>query len=179
MIKDNVKVKELLSEADKINMTNFLCEGYFFTADDGSILYTPYLREINWRTAFFLYAVEGLTFEAQKDEDGNIITDGSGETSIESAYDCSVSDDELDALYKKVFTGRSKTYETLKSQLSIIENDVLDMVDFKKQQIIHTQKDTLTEYLNVISEKMSSIDFNAINAENKTKAAPGPDKSAL
>ena len=169
MIKEYVKVKELLSEAEKINMTNFLFDGYFLSGQNGEIIYTPYFREINKRTAFFLYAVEGLTFEEQKDEYGNAIIDETGESVMESVYDCSVTDTDLRKLYDGVFSSQNNTYAGLKLQLEQIDTDVRDMVEFKKLQIIHTKKDSLSELLSMFTRKLDSLDLNDLNLEESIR----------
>ena len=112
MIKNDVKKKKELTVIDRINMTNFLVEGYF---TDGK--YTPYYRDLNDIVAFFRYCVDGIEFE--KDE---------------SVYNSVINDPKLMELY---YESPNFLPPELRLQLEKIDSDVTDMVEFRKQCIIH------------------------------------------
>jgi len=145
MIKENVRVKERLSDVDRINIIKYLVAGNFTTDENGNTLYTPYFKKINDITAFFLYAVEGLTFEPNIDN---------------SVYESIIGDNDLYEIYD---FARERLF-----QYSEIDEMVKDMVEFEKQKIIHSysKKDSLSELLDAITEKVKGFDLGSINIKD-------------
>lgn len=135
MIKTDVKVKDFITIEERAIITNHLVDSYFMENDDGSLTYTPYMIDPALTTIFFLYCVEGIEF----DDD-------------EKVYDSVCADEDLVKLYTTTLsdnvdtnTSNGKMAKTIYS----IMNDVIDMVEFKKQQIIHNNL--------VLNKKMSEI----------------------
>lgn len=122
MIKNDVKVKKQLTIVEIIKMTKELVEGYFIGGE-----YTPYYKEINDIVAFFKYCVDGLKFD--------IVEDGNGKKTLESVYNSVANDSEL----MSMFNNLDEVYDSsLLSQIESIHTDVADIVDFRKQFIIHS-----------------------------------------
>lgn len=138
MVKENVKIKSSLPIIDKINMIKYLVSGYFINGE-----YTPYFKEINDIVAFFKYCVEGLEFESKEDENGNEVP--------ESIYEVVINDEELMELWER-------RYYVLKSQLETIYTDVLDMVEFEKQRLIHSSTSIDDKVLEILQKESRNKD---------------------
>lgn len=156
MIKNNVSVKTKMDEKDVIAFTKDYADGFFSEDEFGNVSYTPYMKDLQFKLLFYLYCVDGLTFES--------VTDEAGKEVMEGALGAIEDDKEVNDLFtgylKGIYKGRPLSY-----QLGRIKKDALDMVEFRKQVIIHSKKDALSDLLNVFSEKISSIDLSNFNPE--------------
>lgn len=142
MIKKNVQVKKSLSTIDKIMMTKELVEGYFVGGE-----YTPYYKEINDIVAFFTYCVDGVEFEYTEDEEGKKMR--------ESVYNAVTKDSQLLDIYNSL----DPNYDgTLMAQIEAINNDVSDMVEFRKQCIIHSSTPIDDKVLEILQKESRNKD---------------------
>lgn len=156
MTKTNLKVKESLSMEEKVIITNYLADSYFMEKDDGTIVYTPYMVDSALVIAFFLYCVDGIEF----DEDDEI-------------YEIVCNDSELLDVYTTTLSINPDDSENPSANLvriiNAIMNDVLDMVEFRKQQIIHNnpvQTNKILEILNVQAQ-LEKLKLEIAENENK------------
>lgn len=152
MIKNKPRIKGLLSADEmgeyirKIVAANFIEVTY----EDGTtrIEYAPYMREKAEIIMFYLYYIDGVTFESIKDEDGN-------DTGIlEDIYEEVILDDELIGIYESAFM-----QGLVGEQLKQISDYVDDIVDFKKEQLIHSFTSTLSDLLVTLNKKVGEIDM--------------------
>lgn len=142
MIKKNVQVKKSLSTIDKIMMTKELVEGYFVGGE-----YTPYYKEINDIVAFFTYCVDGIEFEYTEDEKGKKVR--------ESVYNAVTKDSQLLDIYNSL----DPNYDgTLMAQIEAINNDVSDMVEFRKQCIIHSSTPIDDKVIEILQKESRNKD---------------------
>jgi len=115
MTKQTITVKETISLVDRIDMTNLMVAYQFSTDSDGTETYTPYYRVIGELIGFIDNFVEGITFE--KDEDRFEVVSADVELMIAHQMFC-----EDNTQYKEIVT------------------DVNAMVEFKKAQMLQSQK---------------------------------------
>ena len=133
MKKNNVKIKGSLSLSDRIAITNIVANNHFSENEvTGEIDYTPYFRELSFINSFAEYVLDGVEFDEEDD-----------------IYESVISDIELNDLYDD-WTG---TFEYIH-----ICNYVNDMVEFKKQQLIHSKKSSLDSLLNTIADVVKKMD---------------------
>lgn len=133
MKKNVVKIKGSLSLSDIITISNIVVDNYFTVNDvTGEINYTPYLRELSFVTSFADFVLEGVEF----DEEDNI-------------YESVIGDKKLNDLYYDW----TRTFEYIQ-----ICSYVDDMVEFKKQQLIHNKKSSLDSLLNTITDVVKKMD---------------------
>ena len=115
MTKQTITVKETISLVDRIDMTNLMVAYQFSTDSDGTETYAPYYRVIGELIGFIDNFVEGITFE--KDEDRFEVVSADVELMIAHQMFC-----EDNTQYKEIVT------------------DVNAMVEFKKAQMLQSQK---------------------------------------
>lgn len=173
MIKTNTALKESIELVDKIKMTTELADSYFLKDEaTGEWKYTPYFADVNTITAFFLYCVDGLEFEPQQNEDGSVKVDEAGQPVMEPVYDAVINDEELFRLYTEIVEAaqeedreRYEAYEhkLLLTQFLSVLTDVADMVEFRKQQILHQKRDSVDEFFGALTEAVKSVDFSKID----------------
>lgn len=156
MVKKDVKIKEYINIEEKAIITNHLVDSYFVERLDGTIGYTPYMVDVALVTAFFLYCVEGIKF----DEEENI-------------YNTVVSDKELMDLYTTTLSVQLDNDEhpniKIVREINSIMRDVVDMVEFRKQQIVHSNSglnDKLAEILDM-QKQVESLRLEIAENENK------------
>ncbi|SHO53691.1 hypothetical protein [Anaerocolumna xylanovorans] len=140
MIKTNPGLKEITIDI-RGAITRFITDGYFTEFEDGSIEYTPYFRDRNDVLAFALFALDGVQYE-----DGDDI------------FESIIKDEEL--------ANKFKLYKNNGNYQSITE-DISDMVEFKKQQLLHKSKldeafESLNTLLGTMNEKLSQIDAKSM-----------------
>lgn len=142
MVKKDVKVKEYINIEEKVIITNHLIDSYFVKSLDGIIEYTPYMADVALVTAFFLYCINGIEF----DEEENI-------------YNSVIADEELMDMYTTTLSVKldDDNHPNIKliREINSIMRDVADMVEFRKQQIIHDNSilnDKLIEILDMQKE---------------------------
>lgn len=139
MLKKNPKLKDITIDI-RGAVTKFIADGYFTECDDGGIEYTPYFRNRNDVLAFALLVLDGVQFEDADDIYVSVMKDG-----------------ELVNLYND--------YTLIKKRH--IDEDVIDMVEFRKQQLLHKSKldesfESLTLLLTAAKEKLSQVDSNEL-----------------
>lgn len=155
MIKTDIKVKDFITMEERAIITNHLVDSYFIENDDGSLTYTPYMIDPALTTIFFLYCVEGIEFDVD-----------------EKVYESVCADEELVELYTSTLSGNldgnssnSKIVKTIHS----IMNDVIDMVEFKKAQIVHSNFIINNKILEILEaqEKLETLKLEIAENENK------------
>lgn len=183
MIKTNPALKDSIDFADKVKMTTELADSYFMMDETtGEWKYTPYFADVNTITAFYLYCVDGLEFEPQRSEDGSVKEDEAGRPVMESVYDAVISDQALFRLYTEIAAAaqeedreRYEAYEhkNLLTQFLSVLADVADMVEFRKQQILHQKRDSVDEFFGALTEAVKSVDFSKIDLAKLTEQMEG------
>lgn len=176
MIKNNVSLKKSLNLADKIKMTNELADSYFHqNTASGEWEYTPYFADVNIITAFFLYCVDGLEFESLRYDDGTFKMDDNGNPLMESVYELVIKDSELFPLYTDMMdaantadAGKFEAYEhkTLLTQFLSVLADVTDMVEFRKQQLLHQKRDSVDVFFAALADMVKSVDLSGIDFQS-------------
>lgn len=176
MIKSNVVLKDAMSLADKVKMTTELADSYFMQdKSSGEWQYTPYFSEVNIVTAFFLYCVDGLEFEKLPDENGNTVT--------ESVYDAVIADDEVFRLYTEIVEAareeervqfESYEHKILLTQFLSVLTDVADMVEFRKQQLLHQKRDSVDLFFSALTDALNKIDFSKLDLSQLASNLPVP-----
>ncbi|MBC5688221.1 hypothetical protein H8S37_04665 [Mediterraneibacter sp. NSJ-55] len=140
MTKSNEIAIRELTLIDKINMIDNIVSACF---TDGE--YTPYYYESSLTIAIALYCINGITFEEN-----------------ESVYDTVMADEQIKVLIDDIKEHNSDICE--------IEKHAIDIIKFKKQQIIHGS-DTLRklgEFLDVFVDALSGIaNLNIQNISNE------------
>ena len=91
MVKNNLKLKEKLTFQEVADFTKELVNACFDEDESGNVVYMPYNTEPTFKILFYLFCVDGLTFEdndmilelAESDEDLVDIWDSYKTLSIE------------------------------------------------------------------------------------------------
>lgn len=156
MKKETIKLKQFLTDTDMVGFIRDLADSYFSEDEAGNTIYTPYLARIQFRLLFYLYCVDGLTFET--------IVDESGETVLENILEAADNDEELARLFSNCNDGSYKDLP-ITAQLSEISADAYDMAEFKKQQLIHGRKDSLSMLIDAITAKVSELDLSKLDIQ--------------
>lgn len=155
MKKTDVRIKDFITMEERIIITNHLVDSYFIEDDDGSLIYTPYMIDSALTTIFFLYCVEGVEFDEG-----------------EKVYESICADEELVELYTTTLSDNldlDSSNNKIAKTIHSIMNDVIDMVEFKKQQIIHknsTLNNKLLEILEV-QKQLETLKLEIAENENK------------
>lgn len=176
MIKNNVSLKKSLDLVDKIKMTNELADSYFHqNTATGEWEYTPCFADVNIIAAFFLYCVDGLEFEPLRHDDGTFKMDDNGNPVMESVYELVINDSELFPLYTEMMdaantadAGKFEAYEhkTLLTQFLSVLADVTDMVEFRKQQLLHQKRDSVDVFFAALADMVKSVDLSGIDFQS-------------
>jgi len=156
MTKQIITVKETISLVDRIDMTNLMVAYQFSIDSTGTETYTPYYRVIGELIGFIDNFVSGITFE--KDED---------------RFEVVSADVEL-MIAHQMFCGDNTQYKE-------IVKDVNAMVEFKKAQLLQSQKPLNIE-VTTISKFDDAIVKFAETLENVVTTLPqlmGSDKLKL
>jgi hypothetical protein len=123
MIKNEISYKSVseltLNEKSLVVKTIYI--SHFTKKESGEEEYTPVFKEYGKVLAFAMYSLQGVTFEEDEDQ-----------------YECVMNDDDIHELYEK-FIERDEFWD--------LEQDVFDMVEFKKQQLIHKKDDSISKYV--------------------------------
>lgn len=137
MRKTNMKIKENISFADKVNAIEYIVGSHFSFDDDGYIDdYTPYFYGIATMEAYVKYFFEGLEFD-----EGEYI------------YSSISEDDEVMDLIKNF---RKENH----SIITFVEENVIDKVNFMKQKYLNdlsNKKDSLSNLLDVLATGITSF----------------------
>lgn len=133
MKKNDVKIKGSLSLSDRIAITNIVANNHFSENEvTGEIDYTPYFRELSFINSFAEYVLEGVEF----DEEDNI-------------YESVINDTDIYTWFSRWTDG---------NEFELINIDVDDIVEFKKQQLMHNKKSSLDNLLNTITDVVKKMD---------------------
>ncbi len=174
MTKKNIKVKDSITLENKVIITEYLADSYFSEDEYGAIQYTPYNFDPALVTAFFLYCVEGVEFdrkEIEKDSSNNEFTDDDF-VGLENVYEAVSSDEELMNLYTSILSTNvnDEDHPNIKMvrMLHAIVNDVSDMVEFKKQQIIHNNPILISKLYEIleVQEQVDRLRLEVMESEN-------------
>lgn len=137
MKKTNMKIKENISFADKVNAIEYIVASYFSFDEEGYINdYTPYFNEIATMEAYVKYFFEGIEFDE-----------------CEYIYSSISEDDEVMDLIKKFRKENSDI-------VSFVEENVIDKVNFMKQKYLNdlsNKKDSLSNLLDTLSTAVTSF----------------------
>lgn len=156
MIKKDVKIKEYINIEEKAIITNHLVDSYFTEGLDGTVEYTPYMVDVALVTAFFLYCVEGVEFDEE-----------------ENVYNSVVSDEDLINLYTTTLSVKLEDDNCpnirIVREINSIMRDVADMVEFKKQQLIHNNPILISKLYEILEaqEEIDKIRLEIAENENK------------
>lgn len=133
MIKNNVQIKDRLTDSELSIFAKDLAELSFVMSEDGVKTYAPYMEHIGMKTMFFTYCVDGLMFE----------TDSDGE--MENILLAIESDDELETLYRDYVNGTYDGKEICK-QIKDIMPLVEKTIEYEKERLLRMQSNGL-DYL--------------------------------
>ena len=156
MIKKDVKIKEYISIDEKVIITNHLVDSYFTEGPDDTVEYTPYMVDVALVTAFFLYCVKGIEFDEE-----------------ENVYNSVISDEELMNLYTTTLSVKLEDDNhpniRIVREINAIMRDVADMVEFKKQQLIHNNPILISKLYEVfeVQEEIDKLRLEIAENENK------------
>jgi len=143
MIKNNPRYKTEIKVAEKIGATNLIFNSYFNEDETtGTTEFTPYYREIAQVHAFAEFFLDGVEFEENDD-----------------IYESVISDDELKEKYQEC--------SSLNNCFLNILSDVYEMVNFKKEQIIHSKKSSMDEIFDMVSNLLSTLNDKAKEIDTK------------
>lgn len=141
MIKENLKLKEKLTFQEVTDFTNELVNACFDEDESGDVVYMPYNTEPTFKILFYLFCVDGLTFE----DDDMIL-------------ELAESDEDLVDIWDSYKTLSIEDNDSLPSQLWSIREYAQEMTEFKIQQIVH--KSPWELLVRALVDKINSADFN-------------------
>lgn len=150
MIKNDPRIKNNITIVDEINAIETIADSYF-TNDE----YTPYYADIATVIAIALNFLEGIQFE-----DGD------------SIYDLIVSNNDIYSLVKKFTTPSvSNIGKECSAIFDRVVNMVDDIVDFRKQKLIHQNgiEGTIKDFFKDLNKSMSNfanMNVSALTPEN-------------
>lgn len=151
MIKENLKLKEKLTFQEVADFTNELVDACFDEDESGSVIYKPYNIDPTFKILFYLFCVDGLTF----DDNDKILKLAESDKDLADIWDS----------YKalKLEDG------SLPSQLWSIREYAQEMTEFKIQQIVH--KSPWELLVRALVDKINSPDFNPDNVADAIVSA--------
>lgn len=160
MIVTNPAVKKSLSDASRIEFINDMVESYFMENEKGEVEYVPYYSDRAFQMYFYVYCVDGIQFEKVKAEDGGEV--------LENIWGAINSHSEVLDLFRKYTEGKLVSCPILVSQLEEIKEQVKDIVEYKKQVLIHKDNtfDGLLKVLDAASpilEVIKNLDLSKID----------------
>ena len=134
MIKTEPRLKEL-SIDDKGNIIETVSDFVIGRDENGLVYYMPYLKEYAMVVALALHAIDGVTFE----KDDNV-------------YDSATKDEDIYALIKYFLNDKINLVVE-------IENQIDDVIDFKKNYIIHNNHILTNKILDILEVQKSVEDM--------------------
>lgn len=152
MIKENLKLKEKLTFQEITDFTNELVNACFDEDESGDVVYMPYNTEPTFKILFYLFCVDGLTFE----DDDMIL-------------ELAESDEDLVDIWDSYKTLSIEDNDSLLSQLWSIREYAQEMTEFKIQQIVH--KSPWELLVRALVDKINSPDFNMDNVADTIVSA--------
>ncbi len=141
MVKNNLKLKEKLTFQEVADFTKELVNACFDEDESGNVVYMPYNTEPTFKILFYLFCVDGLTFE-----DNDMI------------LELAESDEDLVDIWDSYKTLSIEDDDSLSSQLWSIREYAQEMTEFKIQQIVH--KSPWDLLVRALVDKINSADFN-------------------
>lgn len=157
MIVDHPRIKSCLSEGEKIEFIKDLADSYFLEQSDGAVEYVPYYSDRAFEIFFYLYCIDGIQFETK-----------GGSEDLEDIMGAVSKHPDIKELYTKFISGGIRSCPILLSQIDDIKEQVKDIVEFKKQIIIH-RENSLDKILQIIrdispiAESLKNVDFSQID----------------
>ena len=158
MKKNSPNLKSFLTDIECIEFTRLLANSYFTNTDDG-IEYTPYMVSRNFKLLFYLYCVDGVEF--------GIVQNENGDEELENILSAVANDGEVSMIFDQ-FTAGQYADTLIEKQLNIIVENARDMVEYRKQQLLHNRDDEISRFINnlsIIAEKLSSIDLSKFDSK--------------
>ena len=152
MIKENLKLKEKLTFQEVTDFTNELVNACSDEDESGDVVYMPYNTEPTFKILFYLFCVDGLTFE----DDDMIL-------------ELAESDEDLVDIWDSYKTLSIEDNDSLSSQLWSIREYAQEMTEFKIQQIVH--KSPWELLVRALVDKINSPDFNPDNVADAIVSA--------
>lgn len=152
MVKNNLKLKEKLTFQEVADFTNELVNACFDEDESGNVVYMPYNTEPTFKILFYLFCVDGLTFE----DDDMIL-------------ELAESDEDLVDIWDSYKTLSIEDNDSLSSQLWSIREYAQEMTEFKIQQIVH--KSPWELLVRALVDKINSADFNLDNVADTIVSA--------
>lgn len=134
MIKTEPRLKEL-SIDDKGNIIETVSDFVIGRDENGLVYYMPYLKKYAMVVALALHAIDGVTFE----KDDNV-------------YDSATKDEDIYALIKYFLNDKINLVVE-------IENQIDDVIDFKKNYIIHNNHILTNKILDILEVQKSVEDI--------------------
>lgn len=145
MKKENIRIKERMSNADIIGFANDYIQ-LIFPERNGHIDYAPYMRDYAWKAMVLLYAVEGYEFE-----------DG----------------DDLESCLRgipNIGFIRGRQGDALRGQLNQLEKDLRDLEAFKKQELLNVKSYPLGRLIDTVTDKISQFDVKSLDSQSLADA---------
>ena len=160
MIVTKPEIKKSLSESERINFIQDLADSYFLENQDGDVEYVPYLTDRAFEICFYLYCVNGIEFEYVQDENGN--------EKLEDILGAVSKHLDVKGIYNKYISNTYKSCPILIEQLDEIKEQVKDIVDFRKQMLIHQDRTLdkivkIVEALSPVLDMLKEVDFSKID----------------
>ena len=160
MIVTKSEIKKSLSESERINFIQDLADSYFLENQDGDVEYVPYLTDRAFEICFYLYCVNGIEFEYVQDENGN--------EKLEDILGAVSKHLDVKGIYNKYISNTYKSCPILIEQLYEIKEQVKDIVDFRKQMLIHQDRTLdkivkIVEALSPVLDMLKEVDFSKID----------------
>lgn len=152
MVKNNLKLKEKLTFQEVADFTKELVNACFDEDESGNVVYMPYNTEPTFKILFYLFCVDGLTFE----DDDMIL-------------ELAESDEDLVDIWDSYKTLSIEDNDSLPSQLWSIREYAQEMTEFKIQQIVH--KSPWELLVRALVDKINSPDFNPDNVADAIVSA--------
>ena len=151
---NNFRVKERLTFDEFNKMCEILSGSVFEEDENGEIQYHPQMLPYAKIVAFFALCTEGV----ELDDD-------------ESYYDACFADEEL----QRAFIMTHGVGE-ISSQLKEIYNCTEQKIEFEKEKLIHRKKDSLSELLSTLNDKIKSFDMASFTPESLIAAYEQTDR---
>ena len=147
MKKENVKIKSNITIVDEISTIQSIVE-YYFTDDE----YTPYYADMAKITAVAQNFLDGVEFEAE-----------------DYVYECVITNDDLYKCVSKFLVPSAiKSDAQYYNRMERIMKQVEDIVEFKKQKLIHN-----TDAFSIVGDMCLAIKDILDNYVQNTEVAQG------
>lgn len=147
MRKNNVKIKDNITIVDEISAIQSIVE-YYFTDNE----YTPYYADMAKTTAVAQNFLDGVEFEAE-----------------DYVYECVMTNDDLYKCVNKFLVSSAiKSDAQYYNRMERVMNQVEDIVEFKKQKLIHN-----TDAFSIVGDMCMAVKDILDNYVQNTEVAQG------